>query len=72
MFSMQIGMLLGGTILVESIFSWGGLGYLIFQGILIRDFPVVMGSTLVITFVFMVSNLFADILYCYLDPRISY
>ena len=72
MFSMQIGILLGGTILVESIFSWGGLGYLIFQGILIRDFPVIMGSTLVITFVFMVSNLFADILYCYLDPRIVY
>jgi len=71
-FGMQIGMLLGGTIIVESIFSWGGLGYLIFQGILIHDFPVVMGGTLVITLVFMVSNLFVDIFYCYLDPRISY
>ena len=72
MLGMQIGWLLGGSLLVESVFSWGGLGFYAFSGIYHHDFPVVMGYTLVITVVFVFSNLMVDILYLYLDPRITY
>jgi peptide/nickel transport system permease protein len=70
--TLQIGWLLGGTILVENIFSWGGLGTYAWIGIFRLDIPVVMGLTLVTTTVFLLMNLLADIVYRYLDPRITY
>jgi peptide/nickel transport system permease protein len=70
--TLQIGWLLGGTILVENIFSWGGLGTYAWIGIFRLDIPVVMGLTLVTTTVFLLLNLLADIVYRYLDPRITY
>ncbi|MGQ9584520.1 MAG: ABC transporter permease [Anaerolineae bacterium] len=72
MLGMQIGWMLGGTLLVESVFSWGGLGFFAFNGIKQHDFPVVMGVTLVVCIAFVFSNLIVDILYAYLDPRITY
>ena len=72
MLGMQIGWLLGGTLLVESVFSWPGLGYFVFTGIYKHDFPVVMAFTLVISIVFVLSNLVVDLLYGVLDPRITY
>jgi len=72
MVGMQIGWMLSGTLLVESIFSWGGLGFFAFSGIKQHDFPVVMGVTLVTTVTFTFSNLLVDILYRLLDPRIEY
>jgi peptide/nickel transport system permease protein len=72
MLGMQIGWLLGGTLLVESVFSWPGLGYFVFTGIYKHDFPVVMGFTLVVSVTFVFSNLVVDILYGLLDPRITY
>lgn len=69
---MQMGWLLGGSILVENIYSWGGLGTYAWIGIFRLDIPVIMGITLVTTFTFMFLNLFADLSYAYLDRRISY
>ncbi|WP_078592596.1 ABC transporter permease [Evansella clarkii] len=69
---MQIGYLLGGTIIVEQIFSLPGLGQMVLTGINQRDFPVVQGTILFIATIFVTVNLIVDILYSYLDPRISY
>jgi peptide/nickel transport system permease protein len=69
---MQVGWMMGGTLLVESVFSWPGLGFLAFNGIYKRDFPIIMGVTLLMCVVFVLSNLVVDVLYSYLDPRITY
>ena len=69
---LEFGWLLGGAILTETIFSWPGLGRLVVDRILTRDYPVVQGSVLVIALMFVVINLLVDISYAYLDPRIHY
>ena len=69
---MQIGSLLGGAVIVEQIFSLPGLGQLTLTAINQRDYPVVQGCVLVIAFIYVVVNLITDILYAYIDPRISY
>lgn len=69
---MQIGFLLGGTVIVEQIFSLPGLGQYVLTGITQRDIPVVQGSILFIATLFVTVNLIVDILYGYLNPRISY
>ena len=69
---MQIGGLMGGTVVIEQIFSIPGLGQFTLTGITQRDFPVVQGCVLFIAFLYVVINLLVDILYTYIDPRISY
>lgn len=69
---LQIGVLLGGTVIIEQIFSLPGLGQLVLTGINQRDFTVVQGAILFIAFVFVIINLLVDLLYSYLDPRITY
>jgi peptide/nickel transport system permease protein len=69
---LQFGWLLGGTVVVETVFSWPGMGQLIITGILGRDYPMVQGAIIVLAFAFICINLFVDILYTYLDPRIQY
>lgn len=69
---MQIGTLLGGTVIIEQIFSLPGLGQMVLTAINQRDYPVVQGAVLFIATVFVLINLFVDILYSYLDPRITY
>lgn len=69
---LQVGFLLGGTILVENIFSWGGLGTYAWIGIFRLDIPAIMGVTLVATVTFMLVNLVTDIAYALLDARITY
>ena len=64
--------LLGGAVIVEQIFSLPGLGQLTLTGINQRDYPVVQGCVLVIAFIYVMVNLITDILYAYIDPRISY
>ena len=70
LFGMQTGWILGGTLLVESVFSWGGLGYLAYNAIYKRDFPIIMGVTLVISLCFVLSNFVVDIIHKYIDKRI--
>jgi len=69
---LQVGFLLSGAILTETIFSWPGVGRWVFEAILNRDYPIVQGMTLVIACIFVAVNLLVDILYASLDPRIRY
>lgn len=69
---LQAGTLLGGALLTETIFSWPGVGRYIFEAIGYRDYPVIQSGILVIAFMFVIINLIVDLLYAYLDPRISY
>jgi peptide/nickel transport system permease protein len=68
---LQVGFLLGGAILVENIFSWGGIGTYAWIGIFRNDIPAVMGVTLVATLVFLIVNLLTDLSYIFIDPRIT-
>lgn len=69
---LQLGSLLGGTVVVETIFSWPGIGWLLFSGISQRDYPVVQGVVLFYSVVFMFVTLAVDLGYSYLDPRVRY
>lgn len=66
----QIATLLGGTVIIETIFGLPGIGRYIFESIANRDYPVVQGVTLVVATIFVLVSLFVDILYAVLDPRI--
>jgi peptide/nickel transport system permease protein len=68
----QIGSLLGGAVLVEYIFNWPGLSTLLVVAINRRDYPMVQGVVLVISFFFVLINLAADLLYSVIDPRIRF
>jgi peptide/nickel transport system permease protein len=68
----QFAALLGGTIIVETIFSWPGIGRLAVNAIWRRDYPVIMGTVLVFSATFVLVNLLVDILYTIVDPRIRY
>jgi peptide/nickel transport system permease protein len=69
---LQFGALLGGSVVVESVFAWPGLGFLMVQSIGSRDIPLVRAIVLVIGMSFVLINLLVDMLYTYLDPRIRY
>lgn len=69
---MQIGFLLSGAVLVEIIFAWPGIGSLMVNGILARDFPLVQGTILFVATIYVFVNLIVDLVYALLDPRISY
>ena len=68
----QAGYLLGGAVLTETVFAWPGVGTLMVQGILARDFPLVQGCVLVVALCFVLVNLAVDLVYVWLDPRIRY
>jgi len=68
----QLGHLLGGAILTETIFGWPGIGRYIYEGIAFRDYPVVQSGILIVAFFFVIINFLVDIMYAYLDPRIHY
>jgi peptide/nickel transport system permease protein len=68
--SMQFGMLLGGSIVTEAIFSISGVGRLMLEAINMRDYPIIQGGVLFISIAFCLVNLTADILYAFVDPRI--
>lgn len=68
---LQIGMLLGGNMIIETIFGWPGLGRLVVTSIFNRDFPVVQGAVMFYALIYVVANLIVDIIYTYLNPKIS-
>ena len=68
---LQLGYLLGSAVVTETVFAWPGLGRLLVQSILARDFPVVQASVLVVAVTFILVNIATDLLYALLDPRIS-
>lgn len=67
---LEFGALISGSIIVESVFSWPGIGQLLLQGITARDYPLITGLVLVYTTLFIVVNLIVDFLYAAADPRI--
>jgi ABC-type dipeptide/oligopeptide/nickel transport system permease component len=69
---LQFGAMLGGSIVVETVFAWPGIGYLMIQAIRTNDLPVVRAVVLVVGLAFVLVNLCVDLLYGVLDPRIRY
>ena len=69
---LQLGNLLAGAIIIETIFSWPGLGQLLFQAISARDYPLVQGCILAIALTYIVVNRLTDVIYSLVDPRIRY
>lgn len=69
---MSVPNLVGGAVVTEQLFGWQGLGTLMVTAINSRDYPVIMGTTVVISIVVLVVNILTDIAYGFLDPRISY
>ena len=67
---LELGLLLSGAVLTETVFSWPGLGRLIYEAILSRDTPVIMGAFLIMSFTVMLAALLTDMLYAALDPRV--
>jgi len=68
--ALDFGFMVSGTLLVEIVFSWGGMGTLIYDAVLARDYPLLHGCFLIITICVLVANFLADIAYAILDPRI--
>lgn len=69
---LQVGLLLSGAVITETIFSWPGVGRWIFDSILTRDYPIVQGMSLLVALIFVGVNLLVDLSYAVLDPRIRY
>ena len=72
MFGLSYGSLLGGTVLVETIFSYPGVGLYAYKAASTLDFPAIMGTTLLIAAINVLMNFFVDIIYAVIDPRIRY
>ncbi|MED4784677.1 nickel ABC transporter permease [Brevibacillus choshinensis] len=70
MTGMQFGLLLGGSIVVETVFSWPGIGRLLIDSLLFRDYPVIQAEILLFVFQFMVINLLVDVTYALINPQI--
>ena len=68
---LQFGVLLSGAILTETIFAWPGVGKWMYDGVMQRDYMVIQGGTLVIATIFILINLFVDLLYAVINPKIS-
>ncbi|NJC72923.1 ABC transporter permease [Planosporangium thailandense] len=68
---LQVGSFLGGTVVTEVVFSYPGLGRMIYSAVTSRDYPVIQGAVLFIVVAFLAINLVVDVLYAYLDPRVQ-
>ena len=64
--------LITGSVVTETVFAWPGLGALVIEAIIARDFTVVQAVVLMFAFIFVLINILVDILYAYIDPRIRY
>ncbi len=69
---LEVGFLLAGAVYVETVFSWPGIGFMMVNAILTRDFPLVQGGVLLIATTYVTINLATDLLYSYVDPRVRY
>ena len=68
----DVGFLFTGSVLVESVFGWPGIGRLMYESIVKRDYPVLMGNFFITTVLVVVVNLIVDLIYLWLDPRVKY
>ena len=69
---LQTGLLLSGAVLTETVFAWPGIGTWLVNAIRVRDFPVLQGGILFVSIVFVLVNLFVDVMYAVINPRIRY
>jgi peptide/nickel transport system permease protein len=69
--ALSLGYIVAGAILIETVFSWPGIGRAVYDAVLARDYPTLQGAFLVLTVSVVVCNLVADLLYFKLDPRIA-
>lgn len=67
---LQVGILLGGNMVIETVFGWPGLGRMVVKAIFDRDFPLIQGAVMIYAFTFVMANLIVDVMYTYLNPRI--
>ena len=72
MVGLQFGTFLGGAVITEAVFNYPGVGLLMLDAVIGKDYPVIQGGVLMIVVAFSVVNLAVDILYRFLDPRIHY
>ena len=72
LFGLIMGSVLLGAVATETVFAWPGLGFLAFDAVTARDYPLIQAVVLVFSIIFIAVNLFVDVLYAYLDPRIRY
>jgi peptide/nickel transport system permease protein len=72
MIALIAGFMITGTILVETVFAYPGVGRLLYDAVLVRDYPLLQGAFLIITLVIIAANFVADLLYVYLDPRVKH
>ena len=70
--ALRLPVLIGGTVIIETIFSWPGMGQLVISAVKARDYPVIMAINLITASMILASNLLADVLYVAIDPRIKY
>ena len=68
----DVGFLFTGSVLVETVFGWPGIGRLMYESIVKRDYPVLMGNFLMTTALVVLVNLLVDLIYLWLDPRVKY
>lgn len=71
-FGLEFGVLLGGAVITETVFSWPGVGRMVITAIQQRDFPLVVGTVMVLAMMFVILNLLVDLLYGVIDPRVRY
>ena len=71
MIGLEFGFLLGGVVVIETVFSWPGIGRLVFNAINQRDIPVVQASVIVLSVIFITLNLIVDLIYVRIDPRVK-
>ncbi len=70
--ALDLPKLLGGTVIIEAVFAWPGMGTLAIEAVRSRDYPIIMAINLVAAVLILISNLLADVLYAFIDPRIKY
>jgi peptide/nickel transport system permease protein len=68
----ELGLLLGGTVVTETVFAWPGIGLLTIQALQNNDFPIIQAAVFLLAFIFVGVNLVVDLMYAWLDPRIRY
>jgi peptide/nickel transport system permease protein len=71
-FALGIGFSVGGNVVIETVFSWPGIGRMLVDAVASSDYPLAQGAFLLITMVLVTMNFVADLLYAVLDPRVSY
>jgi peptide/nickel transport system permease protein len=68
----SLGTLLAGAVIIESVFLWPGMGKLVIDAVNNRDYPIIMGTVVIASLMFIIGVLISDILYALLDPRIRF